>query len=169
MAAIPDRLQEMGFGPRNCQVLPTVHITCKYKNCRQIFEFEGDEQEFYAARGLSQPRKCQDCRWYGPPIPEDQDDESVSTKDTENTQTSESTESVDSDGSKWSQYSTRSSRRPTKKYLRKLDREWNKRRWAVWVDGEDEDVNHSPWSEPKGTKNRSMPSNSFNVLKELEE
>jgi CxxC-x17-CxxC domain-containing protein len=40
--------------------LPDKTLTCA--DCGQEFLFSGDDQEFYAARGFTEPKRCRSCR-----------------------------------------------------------------------------------------------------------
>ena len=35
-------------------------LTCA--DCGVVFEFSAEEQEFYASRGFSEPKRCRNCR-----------------------------------------------------------------------------------------------------------
>jgi CxxC-x17-CxxC domain-containing protein len=40
--------------------LPDKTLTCS--DCGQEFLFSGDDQEFYASRGFTEPKRCRSCR-----------------------------------------------------------------------------------------------------------
>ena len=40
--------------------LPDKTLTCA--DCGQEFLFSGDDQEFYASRGFTEPKRCRSCR-----------------------------------------------------------------------------------------------------------
>jgi CxxC-x17-CxxC domain-containing protein len=48
-------------GVRRIEV-PFADKTLTCANCGQEFLFSADEQEFYAARGFSEPKRCRSCR-----------------------------------------------------------------------------------------------------------
>ena len=40
--------------------MPDKNLTCS--DCGQEFQFSADDQEFYASRGFSEPKRCRSCR-----------------------------------------------------------------------------------------------------------
>jgi CxxC-x17-CxxC domain-containing protein len=40
--------------------VPDKNLTCS--DCGQEFSFSADDQEFYASRGFSEPKRCRSCR-----------------------------------------------------------------------------------------------------------
>jgi len=42
--------------------MPDKTLKCQEKGCGQEFIFTEGEQEFYASRGFSDPKRCKPCR-----------------------------------------------------------------------------------------------------------
>ncbi len=42
--------------------MPLADKTLTCADCGQEFQFSGDDQEFYASRGFSEPKRCRSCR-----------------------------------------------------------------------------------------------------------
>ncbi len=51
---------DLAHGPRREMNMPDVEITCA--ECGSAFPFTEREQEYYAERNLSQPKRCKACR-----------------------------------------------------------------------------------------------------------